>query len=77
MPSLLSLTKKLNADKNLGLSRIEVQRAAQAMEKRCEGWLQVDAEAYCLHFWDETGEEAVRNVQHERNKANAARRAAA
>jgi NTP pyrophosphatase (non-canonical NTP hydrolase) len=77
VPSLLSLTKKLNAEKHLGLSRVEVSRAAQAMEKRCEGWLQVDAEAYCLHFWDETGELAVRNVQKERNAANAARRCAA
>ena len=74
MPNLLSLTKKLNADKNLGLSRTEVIAAATAMEKRCEGWLQEDAEAYVLHFWDETGETAIRNVQKERNAANAARR---
>lgn len=77
MPSLLLLTKKLNVEKNLGLSRTELALAATAMEKRCEGWLQEDAEAYCLHFWDETGELAIRNVQTERNRANAARRLAA
>lgn len=74
MPKLMSLTKKLNADKNLGLSRREIEAAAAAMEKRCEGWLQEDAEKYVLHFWDETGETAIRNVQKERNAANAARR---
>ena len=77
MPKLLTLAKKLNADKHLGLSRTEVARAAAAMEQRCEGWTQVDAEAYCLHYWDETGELAVRHVQAERNKAAAARRLAA
>ena len=30
MPKLMSLTKKLNADKNLGLSRREVEAAYQA-----------------------------------------------
>ena len=74
MPKLLSLTKKLNRDKNLGLSRTELIAAATAMEKRCEGWIQEDAEAYCLDFWDETGETAIRNVQKERNATNAARR---
>lgn len=33
--------------------------------------------AYCLHYWDETGEIAIENVQEERNKAAAARRVAA
>lgn len=77
MPNLLPLTKKMNANKNLGLSRSAVIAAAKALEKRCEGWLQEDAEAYCLDFWDETGELAIRNVQHERNATNAARRLAA
>lgn len=77
MPKLLSLTQKLNADKNLGLSRGEIAAAAAAMEKRCEGWLQEDAEKYVLHFWDETGETAIRNVQKERNATNAVRRLAA
>ena len=77
MPNLKLLAKKLNAEKSLGLSRTEVERAATLMEKRCEGWTQGDAEAYCLQFWDETGETAIRNVQHERNKAAAARRVAA
>lgn len=76
MPKLLSLAKTLNANKGLGLSRTEVERAAAIMEKRCDGWTQEDAEAYCLHFWDETGELAIRNVQHERNQAAAARRVA-
>lgn len=74
MPKLMSLAKKMNVDKNLGLSRREVEAAAAAMEKRCEGWLQEDAEKYVLRFWDETGETAIRNVQKERNAANAARR---
>lgn len=77
MPKLLSLAKKLNADKGLGLSRTEVIAAASVMEKRCEGWTQIDAEAYVLQYWDETGETAIRRVQAERNKANAARRLAA
>lgn len=33
--------------------------------------------AYCLHYWDETGEIAIENVQAERNAAAAARRVAA
>lgn len=77
MPKLQSLAKKLNAEKGLGLSRTEVVRAAALMEKRCEGWSQEDAEAYCLQYWDETGELAIRRVQAARNKANAARRLAA
>lgn len=77
MPKLMSLAKKMNTDKNLGLSRTEIASAAAAMEKRCEGWLQEDAEKYVLHFWDETGETAIRNVQKERNAINAARRLAA
>lgn len=77
MPSLLSLTKKLNAEKNLGLSRTDIIRAAAVMERRCDGWTQVDAEAYVLQYWDETGELAIRAIQKERNAANAARRVAA
>lgn len=77
MPNLLSITRKLNAERNLGLSRSEITATAALMEKRCEGWLQADAEAYCLDFWDETGELAIRNVQKERNATNAARRIAA
>jgi len=76
MPNLLPLAKRLNREKNLGLSRKEVAVAAKRFEGRCEGWLQVDAEAYVLQFWDETGEEAVKNVQTELNQANAARRLA-
>ena len=77
MPKLLSVAKKLNVEKNLGLSRTELAAAAALMEKRCEGWSQEDAEAYVLQFWDETGETAIRNVQKARNKAAAARRLAA
>lgn len=33
--------------------------------------------AYCLHYWDETGEVAIENVEAERNEAAAARRLAA
>lgn len=32
--------------------------------------------AYCLQYWDETGEIAIENVQDERNAAAAARRLA-
>jgi len=77
VPKLLSVAKKLNVEKNLGLSRTELAAAAALMEKRCEGWSQEDAEAYVLQFWDETGETAIRNVQKARNKAAAARRLAA
>ena len=77
MPKLLSVAKKLNVEKNLGLSRTELAAAAALMEKRCEGWSQEDAEAYILQFWDETGETAIKNVQKARNKAAAARRLAA
>lgn len=77
MPNLLPLTKKLNKEKGLGLSRNEVIRAAEAMEKRCEGWSMEDAEKYVLDYWDETGELAVKRVQKERNAVAAARRLAA
>lgn len=77
MPKLLSLAKKLNADKNLGLSRTQLAAAAARMEKRCEGWSMEDAEAYILQYWDETGETAIKRVQRERNAAAAARRLAA
>lgn len=76
MPNLLPLAKKYNRDKNIGLSRAGLIVATKAMEDRCAGWSQEDAEAYCLHFWDETGELAIRNVQVERNRINAARRLA-
>lgn len=74
MPNLLPLAKKLNRENNIGLPRNGVILFARALEERCEGWTQVDAERYCLDFWDETGELAVRNVQAERNRTNAARR---
>jgi hypothetical protein len=77
MPNLLSIAKKLNREKNLGLSRSEVEASAAAMERRCEGWLLEDPEAYVLQYWDETGECAVSNVIRTQNKANAARRTAA
>jgi len=77
MPNLLPLAKKYNREKHLGLSRAEVAAAARRFEARCEGWTQADAEAYCLDYWDSVGEEAVKNVQTERNHANAARRVAA
>ena len=32
--------------------------------------------AYCLHYWDETGEVAIENVQLQINEAAAARRVA-
>lgn len=76
MPNLLALAKTLNRKNNLGLSRQGVILAAREMEKRCEGWTQEDAERYVLDFWDETGETAIKNVQRERNRANAARRLA-
>lgn len=74
MPNLLPLAKKYNREKNIGLSRAGLIVATKAMEDRCAGWTQEDAEAYCLDFWDETGELAIRNVQTERNHNNAARR---
>ena len=76
MPNLLPVAKKLNRENNIGLSRQGVILAAKAMEERCDGWTQEDAERYVLDFWDETGELAIKNVQHERNKINAARRLA-
>lgn len=77
MPKLLPTVMQKNNTDRLGLTFSQMKKAARRLEKRCESWLQEDAEAYVLQFWDETGETAIRNVQEQRNKAAASRRLAA
>lgn len=70
MPILLPAVMRKNDSERLGLTFSQMKKAARRMERRCDGWLQEDAEAYCLQHSDITGESAVRNVMAE----NAARR---
>ena len=76
MPNLLPIVMRKNNEDGLGLTFSQMKKSARRFEKRCEGWLQEDAEAYVMQHQDPTGEEAVKNVQHERNEAAAARRLA-
>lgn len=76
MPKLLPTVMQKNNDESLGLTFSQMKKAARRMEKRCDGWLQEDAEAYVLQHSDITGETAVKNVIQERNEAAASRRLA-
>lgn len=67
---------------NVELPRSAVKKLAKAMSRAHESYIRTPDEmeqllAYCLHYWDETGEIATENVDAERNAANAARRVAA
>lgn len=69
-------------DLNIELPRSAVKKIAKTMSRWHESYIHTADEmeqllAYCLHFWDETGEVAIENVQQERNQAAAARRLAA
>jgi hypothetical protein len=77
MPNLLPIVMRKNNEQCLNLTFSQMKKSARRFEKRCEGWLQEDAEAYVLQHQDPTGEEAVKNVMRERNQAAAARRLAA
>ena len=77
MPNLLPIVMRKNNEDGLGLTFSQMKKSARRFEKRCEGWLQEDAEAYVLQHQDPTGETAARNVDAERNDAAAARRLAA
>jgi hypothetical protein len=76
MPKLLPTVMQKNNDEFLGLTFSQMKKAARRMERRCDGWLQEDAEAYVLQHSDITGETAVKNVQQERNEVAASRRLA-
>lgn len=76
MPKLLPTVMKKNNVDALGLTFSQMKKAARRMERRCEDWLQEDAEAYVMDHSDITGETAVRNVMQERNEAAASRRLA-
>jgi hypothetical protein len=76
MPKLLPTVMQKNNDESLGLTFSQMKKAARRMERRCDGWLQEDAEAYVMQHSDITGETAVKNVQLELNKSAAARRLA-
>lgn len=76
MPKLLPTVMKKNNVEDLGLTFSQMKKAARRMERRCEDWLQEDAEAYVMDHSDITGETAVKNVMQERNEAAAARRLA-
>lgn len=73
MPNLLPIVMRKNNEDGLGLTFSQMKKSARRFEKRCEGWLQEDAEVYVLQHQDPTGEIAVKNVMAE----NAARRLAA
>jgi len=67
---------------NIELPRSAVKKLAKTMSRVHESYIHTPDEmeqllAYCLHYWDETGEVAIENVQHEINATNAARRLAA
>lgn len=67
---------------NIELPRSAVKKLAKKMSRVHESYIHTPDEmeqllAYCLHYWDETGEVAIENVQDERSKAAAARRVAA
>lgn len=69
-------------DLNIELPRSAVKKIAKTMSRWHESYIHTPDEmelllAYCLHFWDETGEVAIENVQQQRNQAAAARRLAA
>ncbi|MFS0715518.1 hypothetical protein ABC337_04770 [Arthrobacter sp. 1P04PC] len=76
MPNLLPIVMRKNTEDGLGLTFSQMKKSARRFEKRCEGWLQEDAEAYVLQHQDPTGEEAVKNVMQQANEAAAARRVA-
>jgi hypothetical protein len=64
---------------NVELPRSAVKKLAKTMSRVHESYIHTPDEmdqllAYCLHYWDETGEVAIENVQHEINATNAARR---
>jgi hypothetical protein len=76
MPKLLPTVMQKNNNDRLGLTFSQMKKAARRMEKRCEGWLQEDAEAYVLQHTDITGETAVKNVLRQLNESAAGRRVA-
>ena len=66
---------------NIELPRSAVKKLAKTMSRVHESYIRTPDEmeqllAYCLHYWDETGEVATENVDAERSAA-AARRVAA
>lgn len=66
---------------NVELPRSAVKKLAKTMSRAHELYIHTPDEmeqllAYCLDYWDETGELAIETVQDERNKANVARRLA-
>ena len=61
--------------------RRAVRIIAKEAARRFENFTHVPDEmeqllAYCLHYWDETGETAIENVQQQRNEGAASRRLA-
>ncbi len=77
MPNLLHIVMQKNNAEHMDLTFSQMKKSAHRFEKRCEGWLQEDAEAYVLQHSDITGETAVKHVMAEQNHINAARRVAA
>lgn len=77
MPKLLPTVMKKNDSDGLNLTFSQMKKAARRLERRCEGWLQEDADVYVMDHSDITGETAVKNVMQDINETNAARRLAA
>ena len=70
MPNLLPVVLSTAEKKGQDLSFSQAKKIARRLEKRFDSYSVIDPEAYVLHFWDETGETAVKNVLNE----NAVRR---
>ena len=70
MPNLLPIVLTTAESKGQDLSFSQAKKIARRLEKRFDSYSDVDPLAYVLHFWDETGEAAVKNVM----TANAVRR---
>lgn len=69
-------------DLNVDLPRSAVKKLAKKMSRWHESFIHTPDEmeqllAYCLHFWDETGETAIENVQEQLNEAASRRLAVA
>jgi hypothetical protein len=67
---------------NVELPRSAVKKLAKTMSRVHESYIHAPDEmeqllAYCLHYWDETGEAAIENVRAAINKAAAAQRVVA
>jgi hypothetical protein len=76
VPNLLPIVMEKNNEQGLNLTFSQMKKSARRFEKRCDGWLKEDAEAYVLAHSDPTGEIAC-GFRPNPFAENAARRLAA